>query len=79
MLKNANTFNDWFEYLNVNPGYLRLAKTLMQIGFLCHIVACLWFLLAKINGFGPDTWVVLAGILDDNKWHQYLVSVYWVA
>jgi len=42
-----------------------------------HIVASLWFLSAKLNDFGPDTWVARFGIKDASNGRQYLSAIYW--
>jgi hypothetical protein len=44
---------------------------------LSHIIACLWYFLAKIEGFGPDTWVVRRGIMDESNFMKYLNAMYW--
>lgn len=31
---------------------------------LTHLFACLWFFAAKIDDFGPDTWVYRKNLLD---------------
>ena len=42
-----------------------------------HIVACLWFFLAKLEGFGPDTWIARSGYLDENDGRLYIAAIYW--
>ena len=45
--------------------------------FFAHLVSCVYFLLSKINEFGPDTWVAKRGITDRSSSYQYLVAFYW--
>jgi hyperpolarization activated cyclic nucleotide-gated potassium channel 1 len=33
--------------------------------------------IAKLDGFGPDTWVFRAGYIDDEDGTLYLASLYW--
>jgi hypothetical protein len=56
-------------------------KQLMSIGaaiiFLCHLVACFWFSIAKLKGFPPESWVAEKGYEDSSNAFNYLVSFYW--
>ena len=45
--------------------------------FFAHLVACFWFLFAKLNDFGPDTWVAKRGIANRSSSYLYLVAFYW--
>lgn len=42
-----------------------------------HLCACFWFFIAKMEEFGPRTWVVRLGFLDKSKIELYLYSFYW--
>lgn len=57
LLKNSQMISKYLETLQINAGYLRLIFTVSLILFLCHIVACLWFLQAKMVDFDRLTWV----------------------
>jgi hyperpolarization activated cyclic nucleotide-gated potassium channel 2 len=37
----------------------------------------MWFLFAKLDDFGPDTWVVRKNYIDKDAGTQYLASIYW--
>jgi hyperpolarization activated cyclic nucleotide-gated potassium channel 1 len=52
-------------------------KFLLTVILCVHIMGCIWFLTARIDGFTPDSWVVRRGILDSGVEDQYLNSVYW--
>ena len=54
-----------------------MLKAIGSVFFIVHLMACLWYLLAKIEDFSPDTWVVRADILDDDNFSKYLMAVYW--
>ncbi len=45
--------------------------------FFAHLVACLWFLIAKLYDFNSETWVARRGIINETSFFQYLVSFYW--
>lgn len=49
----------------------------MTVLFCVHIMGCIWFLTARIDGFSPDSWVVQRGLLDAGIGVQYLNSIYW--
>jgi hyperpolarization activated cyclic nucleotide-gated potassium channel 2 len=45
--------------------------------FVTHLVGCFWYLLAKESGYSPNTWVVRAGIQNDDVTMKYTRSIYW--
>ena len=45
--------------------------------FIAHFYACLWYFLAKLENFNPDTWVMRQGIIDQNNTHKYIFAFYW--
>ncbi len=63
--------------MKVNAGIQRMFVVGFAVLFMVHLMACMWFLVAKLNDFDPDSWVVVHGILDSPAPYQYLVSVYW--
>jgi hypothetical protein len=56
---------------------MRLLLVFFTVAVCAHIVACLWFLAAKIEGFSPDTWVVRSGYMDEDLGTVYLAALYW--
>lgn len=66
-----------FKRLNLNIGLFRMLRVLMNVFFLTHLVACLWFFSAKINNFDPSTWVYKAKLVDDSSMTQYVAAFYW--
>lgn len=40
-------------------------------------MGCLWYLVAKIYDFGPETWVYELGLTSLSKYELYLASIYW--
>jgi len=45
--------------------------------FINHLVACFWYLGAKLDNFGPDTWVVRAGLTNSTVGMQWIAAYYW--
>ena len=42
----------------MQSGYLlTLFKILVYMLYSNHLMACFWYLISKLNDFGPDTWV----------------------
>lgn len=78
-LTNSTLLSSQLEMVNINPGYIRLGKTLAQVFFICHITSCFWFLTAKLSGFSNESWVFLGNYQDDDPGTQYMTSLYWVS
>lgn len=43
-----------------------------------HALSCFWFLLARLEGFAEDGWVVRYGFDEDEPFQQYLASFYFI-
>ena len=39
---------------------------------MCHVTACMWYLVAKLDGFYPDTWVIRYGCQDASNYYVYI-------
>jgi hypothetical protein len=70
-------FDHWEIQYWINPGYLRITKFLVTVLLLTHWIACIWFLIAFIDNFPKDCWVVVTNIKDAPIKMQYIVSLYW--
>ena len=63
-----------------NPNYSGILKILgfiLSTFIICHIFACIWYLIARIESFNPDTWVMRMGLLDEPNVNVYLQSLYF--
>ncbi len=67
----------WEQQNWMNPGYFRIVKFLGTMMLLIHWVACIWFMIAWIDQFPADSWVVRAGISETDITTQYIRSLYW--
>lgn len=69
---------DWSKRTSVSIGYFRLFQLLFIICISIHGISCLWFFLARFEGFPADSWVILANIDQLSPILQYQRSLYWV-
>jgi hypothetical protein len=65
------------DFLSFRQSSMRLLMVFFTVAVCAHIVACLWYLAAKIEGFGPHTWVVRKGYIDEDLGTLYTASLYW--
>lgn len=77
VVRLLRAFRSWERKRSTNTGYLRITKLVLGVFVLIHWIACGWFLVAVVEGFPPDSWVVVAGLESLDVGSQYLRSVYW--
>jgi hyperpolarization activated cyclic nucleotide-gated potassium channel 2 len=67
----------FLEKFKVNANVERLIYFIL--GFLLgnHIVACMWYFVAKLEDFSPDSWVTRLGYIDYSSEELYIISFYW--
>lgn len=53
--------------LRMNPGVTKMITVAVTVFFLVHLISCFWFMAAKFEDFGPDTWVVRNGLVDSDN------------
>jgi hypothetical protein len=70
-------FSRWQQASWTNSGYLRILKFFVAVMLLIHWIGCAWFLLAFIDDFPHDCWVVTMGIKEADSMTQYVRSLYW--
>lgn len=63
--------------LKMNAAILRMIQGMITAVLVTHIFACFWFLCAKFNDLGPDTWVWSKGLIDEPQIIQYLWAMHW--
>lgn len=80
LLKMLNHFlmlEDIDYMLNKHHKLFRFLKVVLSV-FLCiHIVACLFYTMAKLDDFGPSTWVARYKIQDWSTGEKYQTCLYW--
>lgn len=74
---NKNIVEKFLLYFTIKNSYIRLYKSLFTIFIFLHIAACFWHLSAKIDYFGPETWIYRYGYEELDLYSRYLISIYW--
>lgn len=75
---NVNRITKYFlEKLKVNANIERLIYFILAFLILNHLAACIWYLIAKLEDFSPDTWVTRLGFQDGDSIDLYIVAFYW--
>lgn len=64
-------------FLQTYSGITRLIAALFVVCIIIHFVACMWYFMARMNDFSPDTWVVRNDLQDASQGVLYLTSVYF--
>jgi hypothetical protein len=65
------------EYFQLNAGIRRVLTFLCTVIVCVHIMGCFWYYAAKINDFGPQTWVHEYQLDPNDKGRLYVASIYW--
>lgn len=77
MLKQFLLIEDIDYFLSTHHKMIRFTKVIFVV-FLCiHIVSCLFYLCAKLEEFGPETWIARYDMNDYSIAEKYQTSVYW--
>jgi len=85
-LKNSNTNKNksnrgmaklFLEKLKLKANLERLFYFLLVFLVLTHFSACIWYFIAKLDNFNPDTWVKRLGYSDHSYFDLYIISIYW--
>lgn len=80
LLKDKKAFpmlDNIYYFFSISHSGVRLLGTASMILLSLHIVACLWYFVARFYEFSPDTWIIRYGILDSSTFDIYLVCIYW--
>ena len=64
LVKYNRSINKILQSLKMNQGVKRMISVLITMLFMVHLIACLFFLIAKLNNFCPESWVYRFGLLD---------------
>jgi len=73
---SKNMLNNIRRFLKISQGFQRLMIFLFVFCMICHIVACIWIILAQLDEGNDKSWMT-----DEYKimphHHQYLVAFYF--
>jgi hypothetical protein len=80
MLKIVKERNILIRYLNeifkVSAGAERIIYIIFLFIILCHIASCLWYFIAKLEGFTPETWIVKHNFHDESILEVSLIFIH---
>lgn len=65
------------DVLNLKQSFMRILWSLFTVGVCVHIMSCFWYFAAKLEGFGPDTWVYRNELMDEPSSYIYMVAFYF--
>jgi len=65
--------------LQVNSRLFKMLRFLLYVLVSVHISACFWYITARLDEFGPETWVHRLGFAEESAGTKYLASFYWAA
>lgn len=74
---NSDKLEKYVAIFRKYNGVSRLIGGLFIILIIAHSTACVWYLIARIENFAYDTWVVRHGFIDENNGKKYLAGLYW--
>ena len=66
-------------YLKLPPAQTRVAVSCGLALLVVHVFSCIWWLQARLDHFGPATWVNQNGYSDLSYTMAYSYSFYWAA
>ena len=66
VFKQNATISNIVDKLQLNAAFVRMIAMLFVELFMVHIYACFWFLASKFDDHGPDTWVGIMGLQDED-------------
>lgn len=67
-----------FKLLRMNRAILHLVKFVCGYAVMVHILACLWYYMARLDDDQMQTWPYRYGLMDRSSTELYVTSVYWV-
>lgn len=70
-------FEDMDYFFSKHHNLIRFIKVALSV-FLCiHIVSCLFYMTAKLDSFGPNTWVMRYKYTENTLGEKYETCIYW--
>lgn len=57
-VSNSERMEKILKLIKTYDGITRLVAALFIVLILAHFTACMWYFIAKIEDFSPETWVV---------------------
>jgi len=63
--------------LGIDQSVMRLISLVFGVLISVHVMTCFWYLTARLENFGIDTWVFREGYMNSDIFSSYLASLYW--
>lgn len=63
--------------MKMNQGVKRMISVTISMLFLVHLMGCLFYLIAKLDDFSPNCWVVRLHKMEDPPFRKYLFGINW--
>lgn len=76
-LKHSEFITKIIKILKLYRGMVRLILLIFCVVILSHFVACMFYFTARIDNFGPNTWIVRNDLIDSSNGMKYLKSLYF--
>jgi len=70
--------NKALEWLELNSILMKLASFFIVVVTVVHIMACLWYFVARLDNNDPETWIARNGLENSPNASVYLASLYYV-
>lgn len=77
LIKYNRSMSRILQIRKMNQGVKRMISVAITMFFLVHLMGCLFFLIARLDDFSPQSWVVRFDKLEESAGTQYLFSVGW--
>jgi CRP-like cAMP-binding protein len=65
------------DFVSLKHSAMRLISFAMTVLICVHLMACLWYFTATMEGLSPDCWVYYFGFQDKDALTLYIASFYW--
>ena len=63
--------------VSLNAGLMSMLKFFFTMFIATHITGCVWVYMAKLDDFGPGTWVFEMDIDQSSMMRLYIWGMYW--
>jgi roadblock/LC7 domain-containing protein len=77
LLRYSVSLQRIMEKIKMNAAASRMILITFLGIFFVHLVSCFWYFAAKMDDFGPDTWIFRLKMQDHTMPHIYLECCYW--
>lgn len=75
--RNHQTIEKLLEAVCGKGSVIRLMAFFLMVTICVHLMSCLWFFVARLEGLGPQTWVSDRGLRDSPTTDLYIASLFW--